>query len=64
MGNICFSRHRFPSEVIRHAVWLYSRFTVSYRDIEDLVAESQSGDEVDAETVEETRMGANSGHSR
>jgi len=39
MGNICFRRHRFPPEVIRHAVWLYARFTLSYRDVEDLLAE-------------------------
>ena len=33
MGNISFTRHRFPPEVIRHAVWLYARFTLSYRDV-------------------------------
>ena len=31
--------HRFPSEIISHAVWLYHRFTLSFRDIEDLLAE-------------------------
>jgi hypothetical protein len=31
--------HRFPPDVIRHAVWLYLRFTLSYRDVEDLLAE-------------------------
>ncbi len=39
MQNISFKRHRFPPEVIRHTVWLYARFTLSYRDIEDLLAE-------------------------
>ena len=39
MTNISFKRHRFPSEIIRHSVWLYARFTLSYRDIEDLLAE-------------------------
>jgi putative transposase len=29
----------FPAEVIRHAVWLYVRFTLSYRDVEELLAE-------------------------
>lgn len=29
---LSFKRHRFPAEVIRHAVWLYFRFTVSFRD--------------------------------
>jgi putative transposase len=49
MGNICFKRHRFPSEVIRHAVWLYARFALSYRDVEDLVAER--GLDISYETV-------------
>ena len=31
--------HRFPSEIISHAVWVYHRFTLSFRDIEDLLAE-------------------------
>ncbi len=31
--------HRFPPAIIRHAVWLYLRFTLSLRDIEDLLAE-------------------------
>jgi transposase-like protein len=34
-----YARHRFPPEIIRHAVWLYLRFTLSYRDVEDLLAE-------------------------
>jgi hypothetical protein len=39
----------FPPEVIRHAVWLYARFTLSYRDVEDLLAER--GLDVSYETV-------------
>ncbi len=31
--------HRFPPEIISHAVWLYHRFTLSFRDLEDLLAE-------------------------
>ncbi len=31
--------HRFPPERISHAVWLYHRFTLSFRDVEDLLAE-------------------------
>ncbi len=31
--------YRFPPEIIRHAVWLYHRFCLSYRDVEDLLAE-------------------------
>ena len=34
-----YKRHRFPSEVISHAVWLYFRFALSYRDVEELLAE-------------------------
>ena len=43
------SRHRFPPQVIRHAVWLYLRFTLSLRDVEELLAER--GVEVSYETV-------------
>ena len=34
-----FKRHRFPPDIISHAVWLYYRFNLSHRDIEDLLAE-------------------------
>jgi hypothetical protein len=33
------ARHQFPPVLIQHAVWLYLRFTLSYRDVEDLLAE-------------------------
>ena len=33
-----YKRHRYPSEIISHAVWLYFRFTLSYRDVEELLA--------------------------
>ena len=33
-----YKRHRFPGEDIRHAVWLYSRFLLRYRDVEELLA--------------------------
>src|SRR6201997_416904 len=39
MKPISYARHRFPRDIIRHAVWLYLRFTLSYRDVEDLLAE-------------------------
>src|SRR5262249_25645013 len=39
MKPISYARHRFPPDVIRHAVWLYLRFILSYRDVEDLLAE-------------------------
>ena len=49
MQAISFKRHRFPPEFIRHAVWLYARFTLSYRDVEDLLAER--GLDISYETV-------------
>ena len=39
MKPISFKRHRFPAEIIRHAIWLYARFTLSFRDVEELLAE-------------------------
>src|SRR5476649_783947 len=49
MQTISNARHRFPPDVIRHAVWLYLRFTLSYRDVEDLLAER--GLEISKETI-------------
>src|ERR1700716_1379093 len=37
--TISYRRYRFPSKVIQHGVWLYLRFTLSFRDVEDLLAE-------------------------
>lgn len=34
-----YKRHRFPPSIIQHAVWLYYRFNLSTRDVEDLLAE-------------------------
>ena len=34
-----YRRYRFPSEIIAQAVWLYHRFKLSFRDVEDLLAE-------------------------
>jgi len=36
---LCYRRHRFPPEIIQHAIWPYLRFTLSYRDVEELLAE-------------------------
>jgi transposase-like protein len=41
MAKISYRRHRFPPVIIQHAVWLYLRFTLSYRDV-DLLAPSTS----------------------
>ena len=43
------SGYRFPSDIIHRAVWLYLRFTLSYRDVEDLLAER--GIQVSYETI-------------
>ncbi len=49
MQPISYKRHRFPPELIQHAVWLYFRFALSLRDVEDLLAER--GIEVSYETI-------------
>jgi putative transposase len=49
MDQLSYRRHRFPPPIIQHAIWLYLRFTLSYRDVEELLAEL--GLEVSYETV-------------
>src|SRR5205085_10190849 len=49
MIPLSYSRHRFPPPVIQHAIWLYLRFTLSYRDVEDLLA--ARGLDISYETV-------------
>ena len=49
MAEISYRRHRFPPVIIQHAVWLYLRFTLSYRDVEELLAER--GLDISYETV-------------
>jgi putative transposase len=34
----CYLRHRFPEEIISHAVWLYHRFSLSFREVEEMLA--------------------------
>ena len=46
---LSYRRHRFPVEIIQHAIWLYLRFTLSYRDVEELLAER--GLDISYETV-------------
>ena len=43
MNKIRYARYRFPPEVIHQAIWLYLRFTLSLRDVEDLLAERGIG---------------------
>ena len=49
MRKISYATYRFPPEIIQHAVWLYFRFPLSYRDVEDLL--SERGIDVSYETV-------------
>ena len=49
MQALSCQRHRFPPEVIRHAVWLYFRITLSLRDAEEFLA--ARGIDVTYETV-------------
>ena len=41
MMKLSSRRHWFPPVVIQHAFWPYLRFTLSYRDVEDLLAERE-----------------------
>ena len=49
MKKINYSGYRFPPEIIQQAVWLYLRFSLSFRDVEDLLAER--GITVSCETI-------------
>ena len=48
MDPLSSRRHRFPPPIIQQAIWRYLRFTLSYRDVEELLAER--GLEVSYET--------------
>ena len=49
MSSSSYRRHRFPAGVIQQAVWLYFRFPLGLRDVEDML--SQRGIDVSYETV-------------
>lgn len=49
MRHLSFKRHRLPPAIIRHSIWLYARFTLSFRDVEEMLAER--GLNVSYETV-------------
>src|SRR3977135_4292955 len=49
MDKLSYRRHRLPGIVIQPAIWLYFRFALSYRDVEDMLAER--GIDVSYETV-------------
>lgn len=48
-ARISYKRHRFPPAAIQHAVWFYFRFTLSLRDVEDMLA--HRGVDVSYETI-------------
>ena len=62
MQEISYRRHRFPPSIIQHAVWLYFRFPLSYRDVEDLLAER--GIDVTYETVRRWALKFGSAYAR
>jgi len=39
MNKALYRGHRFPKEIISHCVWLYFRFSLSYRDVQEMMAE-------------------------
>jgi len=49
MRQLSFKRHRFPPEIICRSIWLYARFTLSFRDVEEMLAER--GLDISYETV-------------
>ncbi len=46
-----YHRHRFPVQIISHSVWLYFRFTLSFRDVEEMLA--MRGVSLSYETIRE-----------
>ena len=46
-----YHRHRFPAEIISHSVWLYFRFALSFRDVEEILA--RRGVTLSYETIRE-----------
>ena len=62
MKKISYTRYRFPPVVIQHAVWLYFRFPLSYRDVEDLLAER--GIDVSYETVRRWALKSGQAYAR
>src|SRR5260370_12627234 len=62
MDQLSYHRHRFPPPIIQHAIWLYLRFTLSYRDVEELLAER--GLAVSYETVRRWVLKFGPGFSR
>ena len=57
-----YKRHRFPAEIISHCIWLYYRFGLSFRAVEELLFER--GVELSYETVRRWRLKFGSGYAR
>jgi len=55
VAALTYKRQRFPPAIIAHAVWLYCRFALSYRDVEELLAER--GVIVTYETIRQGSVG-------
>ncbi len=53
MNSFCplYRRYRFPTEIISHCVWLYFRFSLSFRDVEEMM--NERGVKVTYESVRE-----------
>jgi hypothetical protein len=51
-----YKNHRFPGEIISHGVWLYYRFPLSYRDVQELLFER--GIDVTHEAIRQRRVNA------
>jgi putative transposase len=62
MSSISYRRHRFPPAIIQHAFWLYFRFPLSYRNVEDLLAER--GIDLSYETVRRSALKFGTLHAR
>ncbi len=62
MTTLFYRGHRFPAAIIQHAIWLYLRFTLSYRDVEELLAER--GLDVSYETIRRWVLKFGSGVAR
>jgi putative transposase len=54
MTSPSYSGYRFPPDMIHRAIWLYLRFTLSYRDVENLLAER--GLDISYETIRRIRV--------
>jgi transposase-like protein len=42
VGEVSYKGHRYPAEIIAHCVWLYHRFPLSFREVEELLLASSS----------------------